>query len=131
MRFAGEAIQREKLADSSLQHSSELHAEWMSPPNKPFRSTMTPASDLDPAEADESLLRLPALVRMTGLAKSTIYKHVALRQFPSPVSLVGRAVAWRLTEVVRWNRDRPAAGAKPKPPSVRGFRAAGTTSRPR
>ncbi len=92
---------------------------------------MTLASDFDTGEGDESLLRLPAVVRMTGLAKSTIYKHVALRQFPSPVSLVGRAVAWRLTEVVRWNRDRPASGAKPNPGREREIRAAGATSRPR
>lgn len=69
---------------------------------------MSRSSESDDNEVNESLLRLPAVVRMTGLAKSTIYKHVALRQVPAPVSLVGRAVACRMMEVVRWNQDRPA-----------------------
>jgi prophage regulatory protein len=58
-----------------------------------------------------ALLRLPAVVRMTGLARSTIYKHVALQQFPSPVSLVGRAVGWRLAEIEDWAQRRPRAGS--------------------
>lgn len=73
---------------------------------------MTHTSEPDTNVGAESLLRLPAVVRMTGLAKSTIYKHVALNQFPSPVSLVGRAVAWRLSEIIRWNQDRPALNSK-------------------
>ena len=73
---------------------------------------MTHTSEPDTNLGAESLLRLPAVVRMTGLAKSTIYKHVALKQFPSPVCLVGRAVAWRLSEIIRWNQDRPALNSK-------------------
>ncbi len=74
---------------------------------------MLPAPDVDHNES-ESLLRLPEVQRMTGLARSTIYKHVALHQFPAPVSLFGRAVAWRSAEVESWTRNRPIARTSPK-----------------
>ena len=61
-----------------------------------------------------ALIRLPAVVKLTGLARSTIYKHVALKQFPQPVTLVGRAVAWRLVEIQDWADGRPAAKQRPR-----------------
>ena len=67
-----------------------------------------PPLPLNTVEPD-ALLRLPAVVRMTGLARSTIYKYVALNQFPTPVSLLGRTVAWRFAEIREWTRSRPNA----------------------
>ncbi len=53
-------------------------------------------------------LRLPSVVRMTGLARSTIYKLRAQHQFPAPVHLGGRAVGWRRVDIERWSADRPS-----------------------
>jgi prophage regulatory protein len=56
------------------------------------------------------LLRLPAVLRTTGLGRSTLYKLIAERAFPPPVKLARRAVAWRQEEVQRWASARvPAA----------------------
>lgn len=49
------------------------------------------------------LLRLPAVVRQTGLSRSTIYRLMATRHFPLPVKLANRAVGWRRSDVERWS----------------------------
>ena len=59
-----------------------------------------------PASAGD-LLRLPAVVRQTGLSRSTIYRLMATRHFPLPVKLAGRAVGWRRSEVDRWSDSLP------------------------
>ena len=55
------------------------------------------------------LLRLPAVLEATGLARSTVYRMVADHTFPAPVRLAKRAVAWRHDDVRRWTEDRPPA----------------------
>jgi prophage regulatory protein len=61
------------------------------------------------APASSRLLRLPDVQHLTGLAQSTIYKRIALGEFPAPVGLGGRAVAWRERDVVAWVEARPVA----------------------
>ena len=51
-------------------------------------------------------LRMPTVVRMTGLCRSTIYKMISEKKFPSPVRLGERAVAWRQTDLAKWSDDR-------------------------
>jgi prophage regulatory protein len=55
------------------------------------------------------LLRLPAVVRHTGLSRSTIYRLMAARHFPAPVKLAGRAVGWRKADVDRWSASLSSA----------------------
>lgn len=54
-------------------------------------------------------LRLPAVMKLTGLGRSTIYRMVAERRFPTPVRITSRAVAWRRTDLDQWSEARPAA----------------------
>lgn len=53
------------------------------------------------------LLRLPAVIDAVGLKKSSIYSRIALHEFPAPVRLGARAVAWRADELERWIATRP------------------------
>lgn len=53
-------------------------------------------------------LRMPTVMRLTGLGRSTIYRLIADQKFPSPVRLGTRAVAWRRTDLDRWSEARPA-----------------------
>jgi prophage regulatory protein len=55
------------------------------------------------------LLRMPTVMRLTGLGRSTIYRLVAARKFPSPVRLGPRAVAWRSSDLDQWSESRPVA----------------------
>jgi prophage regulatory protein len=57
-------------------------------------------------DASELLLRIGAVVRVTGLARSTIYRLVAHKEFPSPVRLTRKAVGWRRVDVERWSNAR-------------------------
>jgi prophage regulatory protein len=55
------------------------------------------------------LLRMPSVIQITGLGRSTIYRLVAEQKFPSPVRLGERAVAWRRSEIDAWSETRPVA----------------------
>ncbi|HWH81899.1 MAG TPA: AlpA family phage regulatory protein [Burkholderiaceae bacterium] len=50
---------------------------------------------------------MAAVVRMTGLGRSTIYRLMAEDKFPSPVRLAKRAVAWRRIDLEQWSAGRP------------------------
>ncbi len=54
-----------------------------------------------------AILRLPEVMRLTGLGRSTIYRLLAAGQFPSPVQLSVRAVGWRRTDVDHRTAERP------------------------
>lgn len=56
-----------------------------------------------------TLLRLPMVMHMTGLGRSTIYRMIAKKQFPVPVRLAERAVAWRQADLAAWIEGRVAA----------------------
>ena len=53
-----------------------------------------------------SILRLPAVKNRTGLSRSTIYLRISRNEFPSPISLGGRAVGWVEEDVDKWLAER-------------------------
>lgn len=53
-------------------------------------------------------LRMPTVIRLTGLGRSTIYRMISEQKFPSPVRLGSRAVAWRRSDLDRWSEARPS-----------------------
>lgn len=61
------------------------------------------------ASSEPKFLRMPAVVRLTGLGRSTIYRLMAESKFPRAVKLADRAVAWRQSDVDRWSEERPSA----------------------
>jgi prophage regulatory protein len=63
-----------------------------------------------------SILRLPAVMQITGLSRSTIYLRIARGAFPRPVSLGARAVGWRENEIHGWLEQLPQ---KPPNPAIR------------
>lgn len=69
-------------------------------------STFPPSSSAEPAPV---FLRLPSVMRVTGLGRSTIYRLMAEKKFPCPVQLGPRAVAWRRCEIEAWSDARPLA----------------------
>ncbi len=62
----------------------------------------------DGGDPPSLFLRLPAVMKLTGLGRSTIYRMVADKRFPCPVQIASRAVAWRRTDLDRWSESRPA-----------------------
>ena len=57
----------------------------------------------------ESLLRLPEVERRTGLKRSAIYQHIERNEFPPPVQLTRKAVAWPESEINGWIHAKIAA----------------------
>ena len=66
----------------------------------------SPAAAVEPIPR---LLRLPAVLQVTGLARSTVYRMVADHTFPAPVRLAKRAIGWRHDDVRQWTIERPTA----------------------
>lgn len=60
-----------------------------------------------------SLLRLKAVMALTGLCRSNVYRLEAAGAFPERVKLSERASAWRSDEVQAWIASRPRARAVP------------------
>jgi len=56
-----------------------------------------------------NVLGLPAVCRMTGLRRSTIYRMQASGQFPRRVRIGARAVGWIEREVQEWLATRAVA----------------------
>ena len=55
----------------------------------------------------EALVRLRDVKQFTGLSTSTIYKMMAEGEFPQPLRLGKKSVAWRWGEITDWAASRP------------------------
>ncbi len=61
----------------------------------------------------QRILRLPDVMNLVGLSRSSIYDLMARGKFPRAVSLGGyKAVGWRSNEVDDWVASRPVAGSR-------------------
>jgi prophage regulatory protein len=63
-----------------------------------------------PPRQDKSstlFLRMHSVIKITGLGRSTIYRLMAIHEFPCPVRLTSRAVAWRSSDIDAWSEKRP------------------------
>lgn len=52
------------------------------------------------------VVRLPAIINMTGMSKPTIYAWIKEGKFPRPIKIGTRSVAWIAEEVNEWIRER-------------------------
>lgn len=59
----------------------------------------------------EILLRRHEVERRTGLSRSTLYEWMSRGEFPRPVRLGARRVAWRATDIATWIEARETAAA--------------------
>lgn len=53
-------------------------------------------------EATDVILRLPEVLKRTGLARTTIYRKAGDGSFPPPKKLGGRAAGWYESDIVAW-----------------------------
>ncbi len=59
--------------------------------------------------AIEQLLRKPTIIELTGMSNSTLYYMMNKNEFPKPVKLGARSVAWKRSEVENWINSRERA----------------------
>jgi prophage regulatory protein len=60
------------------------------------------------------ILRLPTVKELTGLSRSTIYLRMSKNEFPSPISLGGRAVGWLENDINAWLTEKVEASRSVK-----------------
>lgn len=70
-----------------------------------------PAAPVMPATmtVQERFMRLPEVIHVCGLSRSTIYDLISRDAFPAQISLGGKNVAWLASEVSAWMNERIAA----------------------
>ena len=51
-------------------------------------------------------LRLPEVIQISGYRRTSIYEMIKAGNFPAPVHLGPRAVAWLESEVEAWMQER-------------------------
>lgn len=59
----------------------------------------------DAAKDNKQLLDRHAVEKITSLDITTIYRKMATGTFPQPVKVGRRRVAWRTSDIVRWQQD--------------------------
>ena len=59
----------------------------------------------------DKLLRRPVVESVTGLSRSTLYDWMKRGEFPQPVKLGTRLVAWRESDVNEWLKSRETKAA--------------------
>ncbi|MET4127174.1 AlpA family transcriptional regulator [Roseovarius sp. MBR-6] len=59
----------------------------------------------------EKLLRRPEVENVTGLSRSTLYDWMKRGEFPQPVKLGTRLVAWRESDIAAWLKSRETRAA--------------------
>ena len=57
------------------------------------------------------ILRMPEVKRTTGLGRSTIYKKIAEKTFPEPISISVKAVGWLESDIQKWIEEKIKASA--------------------
>ncbi|WP_375553868.1 helix-turn-helix transcriptional regulator [Roseovarius mucosus] len=57
----------------------------------------------------DKILRQKDVQSITGLSRSTIYRHVNAGTFPTPIKLTDRLIGWRASTIFDWLAIRPEA----------------------
>lgn len=50
----------------------------------------------------DRILRINAVLDMTGLSRSTMYRKIAGGRFPKPIKIAERCAGWRQSAVTEW-----------------------------
>ena len=61
------------------------------------------------------ILKLPEVIRVSGLARSTIYLRMKEKTFPTPIKLGERSVGWIEEEIQNWINQQIEASRSSQP----------------
>ena len=53
----------------------------------------------------QKIYRLPDVMNLTGLSRSSIYLRISEQQFPKPIKLGRRAVGWPEDTIIAWQAN--------------------------
>ena len=63
----------------------------------------------DALASEIRLIRLKEVMSICGMSRSSVYLAIKKGQFPSPVKLSTRSIAWLKSEVIAWAESRVKA----------------------
>jgi prophage regulatory protein len=69
----------------------------------------TQAVSSDNTPSTTKFIRLPEIMRRYPLSRTTIYRLIGLGQFPAPVKISSRSVAWPESSVEAWAQAKLGA----------------------
>jgi prophage regulatory protein len=70
-------------------------------PSDHYSAKETPMS----TDTPDRILRLPTVLSLTGLCRSTLYRKVDAGKFPRQIRIAERCVGWRESAVKDWMRN--------------------------
>ena len=53
----------------------------------------------------KKIYRLPEVISLTGLSRSSIYLRIYVQEFPKPIKIGRRAVGWSEDSLIAWQAD--------------------------
>jgi prophage regulatory protein len=53
----------------------------------------------------KKIYRLPEVISLTGLSRSSIYLRISVQEFPKPIKIGRRAVGWSEDSLIAWQAD--------------------------
>ena len=56
-------------------------------------------------DKQESFLRLPAVLKRTGLSRSTLYRKIQQTTFPRQIKISERGAGWRESDIDKWTHN--------------------------
>lgn len=59
----------------------------------------------------DRFVRLPEVMQLTGISKTTVYYYIRCGAFPKQYHLTARISAWKLSEITAWAESRTNGGA--------------------
>jgi len=76
----------------------------VAPPEAVLRSTVQAPSTL--SLPPTGFVRLPQVLALVPVSKSTFWRHVSAGTFPAPVKLSLRVTAWRVEDIRDWIAEK-------------------------
>jgi prophage regulatory protein len=55
----------------------------------------------------DNIIRIAAVLALTGLSRVSVWRLVRLNQFPPPIELSANAIGWLESDVAGWRASRP------------------------
>jgi len=62
----------------------------------------------------DALLRIRTVCQATGLSSATIYRKLAVGEFPAPIRLGSRCTRWKAVDIRTWIQSGGVMGGDPK-----------------
>lgn len=98
-------------SQSFAQGGIVLTSDFALNPGKKGGCMILPSTNGENIMKRSELVKINEVLKRCAMSRSTVYRMISEKRFPTPVSVIGnRAVAWREEDIQRWIEERPTIG---------------------